>query len=161
MLKEWFSLELERDFCRIITRSEEETKKLGEKIAKVLPSKTVILLNGEIGCGKTVFVKGLARAFGIPEEEITSPTFTIVHEYENLAHVDLYRIEDPEEVGFSEVLNQYPVVVVEWGEKAKDYVKNFFVVEVKCSVAGDKRVFEIKPKEVCKKLLENKECSEK
>lgn len=81
-----------------------------------------ILLMGEMGAGKTTFSKGLISGLGVAsEEEVASPTFTLVHQYGNVAHVDLYRIEpgrDFETLGLDDVYGPKAVILVEWGEKA-------------------------------------------
>src|ERR1039457_1651549 len=88
---------------RYRTRSVEETLELGERIAAMLQPPLVVILRGEVGAGKTTLVKGIAAALGAAaEDEVTSPTFTIVHEYVGtsvrLFHLDLYRLETEEQV---------------------------------------------------------------
>ena len=114
----------------IFTTNAEETKSLGQKIGHSLgrgSHATVVALYGELGSGKTVFVKGLATALGIPHR-ILSPTFLIVREYplidmkfSKLFHFDLYRLEhwtNLENLGFSEILaDPYNLVVIEWAER--------------------------------------------
>lgn len=117
---------------RFRTRSVEGTLHLGERIAELLPAPMVVILRGEVGAGKTTLVKGLAAALGAAtEDEVTSPTFTIVHEYEGrsvrLFHLDLYRLETEEQVavlGLDEMAG-YPdsLVLVEWGERFESIVK--------------------------------------
>jgi tRNA threonylcarbamoyladenosine biosynthesis protein TsaE len=117
---------------RFRTRSPEGTLALGERIAELLPAPMVVILRGEVGAGKTTLVKGLAAALGAaPEDEVTSPTFTIVHEYEGarvrLFHLDLYRLETEEQIavlGLDEMAG-YPnaLVVVEWGERFESIVR--------------------------------------
>ncbi len=106
------------------TTSEEETIALGERLARELPERALVLLVGELGAGKTTLAKGLVRGLGAAEaDEVSSPTFTLVHEYgvgRKVYHVDLYRIETQEElesVGLEELLERDAVVLVEWGEK--------------------------------------------
>lgn len=108
--------------CERISSSSEETLSLGEQFGKTLENGAVVALSGPLGAGKTCFVKGIARALGIAEE-ITSPTYTIVSEYEGrlpLRHIDAYRLsgeEDFENIGGSELLAGEGVTVVEWPEK--------------------------------------------
>lgn len=103
----------------VVTHSPEETRDWAAAFAKKLPDGTILALDGDLGAGKTVFVKGLAKGLGI-YEPIVSPTFTIVREYEGsmpLAHFDVYRISDMDEmheIGFEEYLFRGGIVVIEW-----------------------------------------------
>ncbi len=106
------------------TRSEEETVALGERLARRLAPGSVVLLIGEIGAGKTTLAKGIVKGLGAADpEEVSSPTFTLIHEYGDpvrVYHVDLYRLEEPREaeaLGLDEILERDAVVLVEWGEK--------------------------------------------
>lgn len=106
---------------RIITRSEEETLKLGVEIGEKLMPGDVVSLNGDLGAGKTHITKGIAMGLGV-EDYITSPTFIIVNEYEGrlpLYHFDVYRINDigeMYEIGFEEYLYGNGVCIIEWGK---------------------------------------------
>jgi len=118
---------------KIITRSEEETKKLGgrlwEENKKYLGKKTVVFaLVGELGAGKTQLVKGLAKAMGI-RDDVFSPTFTIEAEYDlgKLVHIDTWRMEDPEElleIGFEERIKEKQVMVIEWADRVRKLLQN-------------------------------------
>ena len=116
----------------IISHSEEETLVLAGKLASLFKPGDVIILSGVLGCGKTVFVKGLATALGLDEAEVNSPSFTIVNEYpgeRSLYHFDLYRLGDTSElreIGWDDYLNREGLVVVEWGEKAIDYMPSCY-----------------------------------
>lgn len=106
------------------TASEEETIALGERLARRLPRKGVVLLIGELGAGKTTLAKGIVHGLGAADpEEVSSPTFTLVHEYGDgpkVYHVDLYRIgrvAELESLGLDELLDREAVVLVEWGER--------------------------------------------
>lgn len=109
----------------ITTKSDLETAAAGEAFAKTLKAGDVIALHGDLGAGKTVFVKGIARGLGVAGL-VTSPTFTILREYEGrmpLYHFDVYRIMDPDEMadtGYFEVIGGEGVVVIEWAEKIAD-----------------------------------------
>ncbi len=110
----------------IKTHSEKETFELGKRIANAVNPGTVILFYGDLGAGKTVMTKGIAAGLGITEM-ITSPTFTIMQEYEGgrmpLYHLDVYRIEDPdemEEVGLNEYIYGNGLTVIEWAEQIED-----------------------------------------
>lgn len=115
--------------CRtVVTHSPEETIALGYELARELSPPVLVLLIGELGSGKTTLAKGLVAGLGAaPEEEVTSPTFTLIHEYrprrENaprVYHVDLYRVETARELetlGLEDLLEEQAVVIIEWGEK--------------------------------------------
>jgi len=101
------------------TRSEEETIALGRKLAPTLQG--AVLLIGNLGAGKTTLTKGIAEGKGIPAEAVSSPTFTLIHQYsEDLFHVDLYRLDEPREVealGLSDLFNSPALVLLEWAER--------------------------------------------
>jgi tRNA threonylcarbamoyladenosine biosynthesis protein TsaE len=105
-----------------LTRSEEETIALGERLAQQLPSQAVVLLIGNLGAGKTTLAKGIVKGLGAAApEDVSSPTFTLIHEYgSNVYHVDLYRLDEEREVatlGLEEIFEKEAVVLVEWGER--------------------------------------------
>ena len=106
----------------IQSNSIEETLQLGRRVAEGLKGGEVIALTGELGAGKTVFVKGLAKGLGI-EETITSPTFVLARTYQGrllLHHIDLYRLEtcnDVDSIGIDDYLGGGGVIAIEWAEK--------------------------------------------
>lgn len=108
-----------------ITHSAEETIALGESLAELLLPPKLVLLRGDLGAGKTTLVKGIAQAFqAASQEDVTSPTFTLVHEYHgpavNVYHVDLYRVDTPrqlETLGLDDLLGANSVLLIEWGDK--------------------------------------------
>jgi tRNA threonylcarbamoyladenosine biosynthesis protein TsaE len=108
-----------------ITHSAEETIAFGRKLASVLSPPLVVLLRGDLGAGKTTLVKGIAEGFGAARaEDVTSPTFTLVHEYRGpqttLYHIDLYRIDTERELetlGLDDLLGPNCILLIEWGEK--------------------------------------------
>jgi len=108
------------------THSEDETIALGRRIAAELPKRAVVLLIGNLGAGKTTLAKGIISGLGAAEsDEVTSPTFTLVHEYGagRVYHVDLYRLDTLQQVatlGLEEFLDREAVVLVEWGERFPD-----------------------------------------
>ena len=111
----------------VLSQSREETVSLGENIGKELKPGNIILLFGEIGLGKTTLTQGIANGLGLRTEEyIRSPTFTIVNEYVGrypIYHIDLYRMETPQEIeqlGLEEFFFAAGVVIVEWAEKLFD-----------------------------------------
>lgn len=103
--------------------SEAETRALAMRMAASLQPGAVLLLSGDLGAGKTAFTKGLAEGLGLDPADVTSPTFTLVHEYRGgrlpLIHVDLYRLDraDLDEIGLDQDLADVGVTVVEWSER--------------------------------------------
>jgi tRNA threonylcarbamoyladenosine biosynthesis protein TsaE len=107
----------------VVTSSETETAAVGRELASALSAGSVVLLCGDLGAGKTAFVRGLAEGLGIPPGEISSPTFTLMQEYRAgrlpLFHVDLYRLNHPrevEELGLDEIA-EHGVMAIEWAER--------------------------------------------
>jgi tRNA threonylcarbamoyladenosine biosynthesis protein TsaE len=107
------------------THSPEETVALGRDLAKILRPPKLVLLRGDLGAGKTTLVKGIAEAFrAASEEDVTSPTFTLIHEYHgpavNIYHIDLYRVDtqrDLETLGLDDLVSENSILLVEWGDK--------------------------------------------
>lgn len=107
------------------TASEEETIELGRRLAAELPKRGLALLIGNLGAGKTTLAKGIvAGRRAAAQEEVSSPTFTLIHEYgtgaHRVYHIDLYRLEDPREaatLGLEDLLDQDALILVEWGER--------------------------------------------
>jgi tRNA threonylcarbamoyladenosine biosynthesis protein TsaE len=110
---------------RLRTRSVGGTLALGEMITELLRAPKLVVLRGPLGAGKTMLVKGIAAAIGASEDDVSSPTFTLVHEYQGrkirLIHLDLYRLETEQElegIGLWEMADaDDALVIVEWGEK--------------------------------------------
>ena len=110
---------------RLRTRSENGTLGLGELMTELLLAPKLVVLRGELGMGKTTLVKGMAAALGASADEVTSPTFTLVHEYvgrkTRLVHIDLYRLEGERElegIGLWELVDRPDaLVMVEWGDR--------------------------------------------
>ena len=107
----------------VTTHSEDETATLGRELAATLSAGEVVLLQGDLGAGKTAFVRGLAEGLNVSRDEVSSPTFTLIQEYRGgrltLFHVDLYRIEDPrefDELGLDEIAEE-GVLAIEWAER--------------------------------------------
>jgi tRNA threonylcarbamoyladenosine biosynthesis protein TsaE len=108
------------------TSSEDQTIEAGRAIARELPRRAVVLLIGNLGAGKTTLAKGIISGLGAAEpEEVTSPTFTLIHEYGGgrVYHVDLYRLDTEQQVatlGLDEIFDRESVVLIEWGEKFRE-----------------------------------------
>ena len=109
----------------VVTASETETSVVGRDLARALRAGDVVLLHGELGAGKTAFVRGLAEGLGVPPEEVSSPTFTLIQEYRGgrlpLFHVDLYRLDDVREIedlGLDEI-GRDAIMAIEWAEKLR------------------------------------------
>jgi tRNA threonylcarbamoyladenosine biosynthesis protein TsaE len=124
-------------FMKYISKTEKETHQIAAKLAGKLKGGEIIALEGDLGAGKTTFVKGLAKFFGI-KQHVTSPTFVLMKVYsvknkvlsiKNLVHVDCYRLDEPQELfylGIEEYLNKPDtIVVIEWADKIKEYLKKF------------------------------------
>jgi len=115
----------------ITTHSAEETIAFGRKLKELLTPPKLVLLRGDLGAGKTTLVKGIAAAFeAAAEEDVTSPTFTLVHEYRGpratLYHIDLYRIDTPRELetlALDDLRSDNSILLIEWGEKFPRLVK--------------------------------------
>jgi tRNA threonylcarbamoyladenosine biosynthesis protein TsaE len=108
----------------LLTRSREETILRGREIGERLKPPVLILLYGDLGAGKTTLTKGVSSGLGAAEEdEVTSPTFTLVHKYERgprVYHIDLYRIQsahDFDTLGLEEIFDESAVVIIEWADK--------------------------------------------
>jgi tRNA threonylcarbamoyladenosine biosynthesis protein TsaE len=125
-----------------LTTSEEETSAVGARLGESLRAGDVVLLYGDLGAGKTAFVRGLAQGLGAPEDEVTSPTFTIVQEYPGrvtLFHVDLYRLEarEVDDLGLEELVLGDGVVAIEWAERWRGRPDD--AIEVRIEDAGEER----------------------
>lgn len=108
-----------------LTHSAEETTALGKRLAAELAPPKLVVLTGDLGAGKTTLIKGVAQGFeAAREEDVTSPTFTLVHEYRgpavNVYHIDLYRVDTERELmtlGLDDLMEGNSVLLIEWGEK--------------------------------------------
>ena len=133
------------------TQSGADTVEVGRKLAALLKPPQLLLLRGELGTGKTTLVKGIAQALDAAEpDEVTSPTFTLIHEYDGardgkavkLFHIDVYRLESErqlETLGLEELLTPDALVLVEWGDKFKSIKKRATGEIVISSEGGDAR----------------------
>lgn len=144
------------------SRSEDDTRELAENIESEKFPNMIICLNGELGSGKTLFVKGFAKALGI-KDDITSPTFTIVKEYldgeAELYHMDVYRVEDNyESVGIEDYFSRPGISIIEWA----DMIENILPAErldINISIVGENtRIMTLIPhgdkyEELCQSVL--------
>jgi tRNA threonylcarbamoyladenosine biosynthesis protein TsaE len=133
------------------TKSSAGTVAIGRKLAQLLTPPCLLILRGDLGAGKTTLVKGIAAALGAAEpDEVTSPTFTLVHEYAGeldgrpvkLLHLDLYRLDAERQLdslGVEEMRTTDAIVLVEWGEKFKSIRKHADGEIVVASTGGDAR----------------------
>ena len=132
----------------ILSNSEQETRSIAAALARDLAMGAVLLLTGDLGAGKTAFVKGLAEGLGVDPDEVTSPTFTLVHEYRGgrlpLIHVDLYRLDraDLDEIGFDQDLAATGVVAIEWSERLSRSIPGAMTVSI-ADRGGDERAIAI------------------
>jgi tRNA threonylcarbamoyladenosine biosynthesis protein TsaE len=141
------------------THSGAETIEVGAKLAALLTPPQLLILRGDLGTGKTTLVKGIAQALDAAEaDEVTSPTFTLIHEYDGareghpvkLFHLDVYRLEGErqlETLGLDELLTPDALVFVEWGEKFKSIRKKSTGEIVIASTGGDARKITVTLKE--------------
>jgi len=119
-----------------ITHSESETAAVGRDLAPSLSAGSVVLLHGDLGAGKTAFVRGLAEGLGVPPEEVSSPTFTLMQEYRGgrvlLVHVDLYRLTsaDAQDLGLQELGVDDGVLAIEWSERLTHPVRGSMTVRL-------------------------------
>lgn len=108
---------------KFVSKSEEQTMEIAENIETEKFDGMVICLDGELGSGKTAFVKGFAKALGI-KDNITSPTFNIIKEYFDgdsaLYHMDVYRLDGKEDIGIEDYFNKSGIVIIEWSEMIKE-----------------------------------------
>jgi len=130
---------------------EAATRAAAAALAVTLVAGDVVLLHGDLGAGKTVFVKGLAEGLGLDPNGVTSPTFTLVHEYHGgrlpLVHLDLYRIDRVEldEVGFDPAVADAGVLVVEWAERLSRAVAGAVAVSIQDQGGDARRITVIRP----------------
>lgn len=138
-----------------LSHSEAETEALGERLAGELGDDGIVLLMGDMGSGKTVLVRGLARALGIDRREIQSPTYTLIHEHQGtdgrLVHIDLYRLEpereDPgawESLGLDELLAGDGIKAVEWAERLGRRPPGALCLEIRPGADGGREIREAK-----------------
>lgn len=130
------------------TASEEETIALGERLARELPAKQVVLLIGPLGAGKTTLAKGIVKGLGAASpDDVSSPTFTLIHEYGRVYHIDLYRLDEPREVatlGLDDLFDREGIVLIEWGERFPQFLPAERIeIRIRAG-SGDEREFEVR-----------------
>jgi len=130
------------------TNSEDETIELGRRIAATLPRRVVVLLIGNLGAGKTTIAKGIVSGLGAAEpEEVSSPTFTLIHEYNlRVYHIDLYRLDRAEQVatlGLDEIFDRDAAVLIEWGERFPQLMPAERIEIRLRTLDGDRREIEV------------------
>ena len=139
-------VDLEEPQTVLISRSAEDTLRFGRELAGRVGTPLIILLSGDLGMGKTVLVRGLARGLGVPEEaQIGSPSFTLVNSYQGsscrLHHVDLYRLDTLEEfhsIGLFDLMADDAIVCIEWGEKVRAWISQGLEVRIE-DLGGEER----------------------
>jgi len=121
----------------LISNSEEETKQCAKRLAQQLRGGDIVLLQGDLGAGKTTFVKGLAQSFKVSPKKVVSPTFVIMNYYKGklpLYHFDLYRLEDPKAIDtldFDDYFYGEGISLIEWPERLGEYrPKEYYLVEI-------------------------------
>lgn len=136
-----------------ISKSPEETFEIARQFASGLKAGDIVAFNGDLGVGKTVFVKGICDYLGVTEY-VNSPTYTLVNEYHGkeytVYHMDIYRIEDEDElfnIGFFEFLSEGGIVLMEWAENAEDSLSEYDVIRVDIKRDGENREIKIYTKE--------------
>ena len=134
---------------KLVLNNENDTILLAENIESEKFPNMVIVLNGELGSGKTLFTKAFAKAMGI-DDNVTSPTFTIIKEYYNgelpLFHMDVYRLEGEEDyIDFDYYYNKNGVTIIEWGDTIKEYLPEEYLELNFKILTENKRVVYIKP----------------
>ena len=130
----------------VLSHSEEETAAIARQLAAQLVPGAVLLLSGDLGAGKTAFVRGLAQGLGIDPDEVSSPTFTLVHEYRGgrltLFHADLYRLEraEAEDLGLQDVDVAAGVLAVEWPERLARPITDATSVAIEVAGENERRI---------------------
>jgi tRNA threonylcarbamoyladenosine biosynthesis protein TsaE len=129
-----------------VTQSEDETATVARELAALVQAGDVILLSGNLGAGKTAFVRGLAAGLGIDPEEVSSPTFTLVHEYRGgrltLYHADLYRLDRvaTEDLGLEEMGVADGVLAIEWPDRLSHALPGAYRVEIQIVDEGTRNI---------------------
>jgi len=152
---------------QIISKSVNQTLKIGRLIAKNLTAGDIVCLIGDLGSGKTVLTKGIAQGLGIKKNEVVSPTFVLIHQYKNARlpfyHFDLYRLKSPKDIldlGYQEYFYSQGITVIEWADRLK-YLKPSEFLKINLQVKNENsRLFKFEAegkhyKELLRKIHEN------
>ena len=129
-------------YSKIKALTEEDTLNAGFEFAKTLKPGDIVTLDGDLGAGKTVFIKGICKFFNVTDY-VVSPTYTIVNEYKgdmDIYHFDIYRIEEEEElynIGFYEYLDNEGIKIIEWAEKIPEAFEGYELIKVTIEKSGD------------------------
>ena len=130
----------------VLSHSEEETAAVARQLAAQLAAGAVLLLSGDLGAGKTAFVRGLAQGLGVDPEEVSSPTFTLVHEYRGgrltLFHADLYRLDraDTDDLGLQDADVAAGVLAVEWPERLGRPITGATSISIEIAGENERRI---------------------
>jgi len=134
------------EMMKFLSKNSEETQMIGVRLGGLLRQGSVVCLYGELGAGKTIFVKGIAQALGISDRDITSASFTIIAAYDSeipLYHIDLYRLEkdaDIDETGIWDYIYGDGITVIEWAERLGDIQDDFIRVKFAIIDAGTRDI---------------------
>ena len=140
--------------AEFISRNESETEALGERLARSIPGGAVIAMYGDLGAGKTAFVRGMARGLGL-DCRVSSPTFTIVNEYlgaRELIHFDMYRLSSADElfdIGWEDYIARGAICAVEWSENVEDAFYGDEIVVTIEKLSDSERRVSIEGVELC------------
>ena len=139
----------------VFSLSEQETVDFGRTFAQFLRGGELVVLRGELGVGKTVFARGVAIGLEIDSEEVSSPSYALIHEYRggrlDVFHVDLYRLEEPEEtetLGIEDLLASGGVVLAEWGERLPAFFRRDAVMISFHDIGEGSRRIDVMPAEI-------------
>jgi tRNA threonylcarbamoyladenosine biosynthesis protein TsaE len=151
-----------KNTIKIITKTEKETIKLGKEIAKQLNGGDVVALFGSLGSGKTILTKGIARGLGVKENEVSSPSFVLVKEYQAklpVYHIDLYRLDKRlavEREGFDDYLYYDGVTVIEWAERMDELLPSEYLrIDLKIKDKDEREISLIAIGKRYRKLIKN------
>ena len=120
---------------RFLTKSEKETASLAETLCKEIGAGKIVLFSGEMGAGKTAFVRGALKAYGNPAF-VTSPTFALVNDYGGTPHIyhfDMYRVTDAEDLystGFFDYADEESILFIEWSENIRQYIESYYAGKI-------------------------------